>query len=129
MNPSDSEGLGLSVLIYMAAIVGGLALIVGPVYLANKGQVYENPALVRADPLLNGPIIGERVSTRIPLALLKHESIIDPKVVAALNAKTKKTEPHRATHQVAARSRGTPVAELQPEPRRQSFFLFRLFGG
>ncbi|HEY5380533.1 MAG TPA: hypothetical protein VIJ78_13495 [Pseudolabrys sp.] len=129
MNPSDSEGLGLSVLIYMAAILGGLALIAGPVYLVNRPQVYENPRLARADPLLNGPIVGKRVSTRVPLALLKHEPIVDPKIVAALNAKTKKTEPHRTTHQVAERSRGTPVAELQPEPRRPTFFLFRLFGG
>src|SRR5665213_492337 len=122
MNPSDSEGLGLSVLIYMAAILGGLALIAGPVYLVNRPQVYENPRLPTIGPLSSG-------SARVPLALLKHEPIVDPKIVAALNAKTKKTEPHRTTHQVAERSRGTPVAELQPEPRRPTFFLFRLFGG
>jgi hypothetical protein len=112
----------------MAAIIGALALVALPVYLANRPQVYENPPLARADPLLSGPIIGERVSTRIPVALLRHETIVDPKVVAALNAKLKEPE-HSAPVRTAQRGSGTPVAELQPAPRHSNFFLFRLFGG
>lgn len=130
MNASESEGLGLSVLIYMGAILGALALLALPVYLANRPQVYDNPTLpplAQTDPLLNGPIVGKRVSTRVPLALLKRETIVDPKLVAALNARAEKAPVrHVAT---VRHARGTPVAELQPEPRHSGFFLFRLFGG
>ena len=45
MNSNETEGLGLSVLIYMAAILGGLALLALPVYLASETQVYANPPL------------------------------------------------------------------------------------
>jgi hypothetical protein len=125
------EGLGLSVLVYMAAIVGGLALIAVPVYFANGPRVYDNPPLARASPLLNGPVIGQRETARTPLAVLKHQTIVDPKFVAALNAKVKQPEQRRisASRQVAQRPHRQSVAELPVEPRQPQFFLFRLFGG
>lgn len=132
MNSSDSDGLGLSLLIYMAAILGGLAVIAVVVYRANEPQVYEIPPLARADPLLEGPVIGDRVATQPALAVLKHRVLVDPKIVAALNAQVKEPEHHVAydvSHHVAPRRIGTPVAELPDEPRRPQFFLFRLFGG
>ncbi len=129
MNASESEGLGLSVLIYASAIFGTLAVVAVPIYLAVKPQVYENPPLVRADPLLNGPIVGYRVSTRVPLAILKRETILDPKIVAALNAKVRNVERHASQQVAARRPQGTPVAELRDEPQRPTFFLFKLFGG
>lgn len=130
MTQSESEGLGVSVVIYMTAILGGLAVAVLPVYLANRPQVYDNPPVTHADPLLNGPIIGEHVSTRVPLALLKRETIVDPAMVAALNAKLEKPSPvHHAVRRTAQRSNGTPLAQLQPAPKRHTFFLFDLFGG
>jgi hypothetical protein len=130
MDASESEGLGLSLLLYVAAIAGTLALVAAPVYFASRPQVYDNPPLARADPLLNGPIIGKRVSTRVPVARLKREIIVDASVVAALNAKSEKpaTE-HHATHRAAQRPSGTSMAELRPEPQQPTFFLFRLFGG
>jgi sorbitol-specific phosphotransferase system component IIBC len=36
MNTSDSEGLGLSVLLYLGAIVGALALLAVPAYYATR---------------------------------------------------------------------------------------------
>jgi hypothetical protein len=129
MVSSESEGLGLSVLIYMAAILGALAAIAVPVYIANAPQVYENPKLARSDPLLGSPIVGDRGPTRVPLAMLKHETIVDPAILASVNAKSKAVATaHPATRAVAQRSRGTPVADLQPEPPRHNFFL-NLFGG
>ena len=130
MNSSESEGLGLSLLVYMAAIFGILAVVALPVYLANKAEVYDNPPLVRADPLLNGPIIGNRVNERVPLARLKREAIVDPALVRALNADAEKAEPVRqSVSRTARRADRTPVADLQDEPKRRTFFLFDLFGG
>lgn len=133
MRSSEYEGLGLSLVIYMAAIAGALAVAALPVYLANRPQVYENPPLARANPLLNGPIVGNRVSTGVPLAMLKREIIVDPAIIAALNAKAEKAEKAAAVRhpvrRTAQRSDRTPMAELQSERPRHSFFLFNLFGG
>ena len=130
MNSSESEGLGLSLVVYLAAIFGILAVVALPVYLANKAKTYDNPPLAQSDPLLNGPIIGNRVSARVPLARLKREQIVDPALVRALNEDAEKNEPiHHPVHRTARRSDSTPVADLQAEPKRHTFFLFDLFGG
>ena len=129
MNSTESEGLGLSLLIYAAAIAGGLALIATPVYLANSSQVYDNPPVARANPLLNGPIVGARAAERTPLAVLKHRILVDPKIVASLNSKAQKSKPRAVAQRAAPRSRGTAVAEVRENPRQPTFFLFKLFGG
>ncbi len=132
MNDSDNDGLGLSVALYAGAILVVLAALAVPTYLAIKPEVYDNPPLARADPLLNGPIVGNRVSTRVPLVRLKQEVLIDPAILATLNAKARKTRSADAghtSHRAAPRHAGTPVAEMRPEPRRPTFFLFNLFGG
>lgn len=125
------EGLGGSVAIYAGAILGVLGLIAVPVYVAVSPQVYENPPLAPLDPLLQGPIIGNRVSTPMPLAHLKQEVIVDPKYVAELNARLKKPEPARPrmAQPVHVRERGPAVAELPERRERPGFFLFNLFGG
>lgn len=129
MNSSETDGLGLSVLIYVTAILGGLAVMALPVYMAVKPTVYDNPPLVRADPLLNGPVIGSREVARAPLAVLKHRTIVDPKVVAALNAKIKQPESRRAAPQVAQRESRQRVAEVRQQPQRPTSFFQLLFGG
>jgi len=130
MTRSESEGLGLSLLIYAAAIAGVLTAVALPVYIANAPRVYDNPPLANADPLLNGPIIGERVSNRVPLGHLQRKTIVDPAVVAALNAKAERPKPvHHAVRRNEDRATRTPVAELRAEPKHATFFLFRLFGG
>jgi hypothetical protein len=127
---SESEGLGLSLLIYAGAILGVLALAALPVYIINRPQVYEIPPLAHADPLLNGPIVGSNVSTRFLLARIKRETIVDPAIVAALNEKARKAAPvHQTKYRTVQRETGTPVAALQPERKRPAFFLFSLFGG
>ena len=122
-------------LLYAGIIVGALTALAVPVYFATKPQVFDNPPMAEHDPLLNSPIIGERETVRRPLAVLKHRVIVDPKMVAALNAEAKQAAPvrHAATeapaHIAEHRSSGSSVADLQPEPRHSTFFLFRLFGG
>lgn len=131
MEVSGRDGLGLSVAIYMAAILGAMGVLAVPVYMAVAPKVYANPPVEPLDPLLNGPIVGKRVSTPVPLAFLKHPQIVDPKVVAELNANIQQARPAR--HEVAQRparhDRGATVAELPERPERSGFFLFNLFGG
>jgi len=124
------DGLGGSVAIYMGALAGALALIAVPVAFAISPQVYDNPPPEPLDPLLKGPIVGSRVSTPMPLAHLKHPALVDPKVIAELNARQKaRPAPHDSVAHTPAREHGPAVAGL-PEPRERSgFFLFNLFGG
>jgi hypothetical protein len=129
MGNPESEGLGLSVLVYMAALTGTLAVLAVPAYFATRPVVYANPPLARSDPL-RGPIVGARLDTPFPLARLERATLVDPTIAAGLSARAKKAEPeHRVTHRVARRPTGTPIAELQPERKRPTFSLFGLFGG
>lgn len=125
------EGLGGSVAIYMGAILVTLGAIAMPVYVALAPQVYENPPPEPLDPLLKGPIVGNRVSTPLKLALLKRGAIVDSKVVAELNAKAKKPRPARrqVAHRAPAGERGPTVAELPERRERPGLSLFSLFGG
>lgn len=134
MTKAESEGLGLSILVYFGAIVAAFTAIVVPVCLANTAQVYDNPPLPPADPLLNGPIIGEREPASRPLAILHHRVIVDPKIVAALNAKVKEAAPEPHVRQAAVRRSASaepppPRPAREPEREHSTFFLFRLFGG
>ena len=128
MTSSQSDGLGFSLAVYLAAILGALAVIALPVYFATRTQVYPNPPLARADPLLNGPVVGERVPTSRPVAMLKKRTIVDPATLAALNAKAEKAAPARQpARRAASRPNRTPVADNQTEPQHHTFFLFNLF--
>lgn len=132
MELSEHDGLGLSLAIYMGAIVATMGVLAVPLYMALGPQVYENPRPEPLDPLLNGPIVGQRVSTAIPVALLKHEPLVDPKVVAALNAKSEGAEPGRhqaAQHPPVHRRPAAAVAEAREPPQRSGFSVFNLFGG
>lgn len=131
MERSGHDGLGLSLAIYMGAIVAMMGVLAVPVYMALGPQVYDNPRPEPLDPLLNGPIVGQRVSAAIPVALLKREPLVDPKVVAALNAKVRQAEParHQVAHQPVHRQPAAAVAEAREPPQRSGFSLFSLFGG
>ena len=129
MNSADSEGLGLSVLVFLGAILGAIALLAVPAYYATRAEVHANPPLAQADPLLNGPIIGDRLAGRFPLARLQRQTLVDADTVALLTPKkSKKLEQARATTRPVHRAAtGTPVAELQTERNRPAIFPFNLF--
>ena len=128
MEMSGRDGLGFSVAIYMGAIVGTMGVLGLPLFMALGPQVYENPRPRPLNPLLNGPIVGKRVSTPLPLALLDKPVLVDPAVVAQLNERTRQAKParHVVAHQPVRRERAAAVAEL---PQRSGFSLFNLFGG
>ena len=127
MDGPESEGLGLSLLVYLGAILSVFAVLAIPAYYLVSPTVYANPPLAAADQLLNGSIVGVRSQARSPVAALQPQVIADAET-AAFKTRAKKPE---ATAQVSSRpvrrDAGTPVAELQPERRRPALFPFSLF--
>lgn len=130
MDPRADEGLGLSVLVYAAALLFGLAAIVLPVIYMNGPKVLENPDAASVHAMLAEGHEGNS----FPLAFLHHDPIVDPATVAALNAKVKQPRrevarstprPREETSSHAPRS----VADLgyERQPRRSFFPFFSLF--
>ena len=133
MDTSESEGLGLSLLLYIGAILGALAVLAVPVYVATKPQVYENPPLASANPLLNGPILGARAAGRAPVATLQRQAISDAESAKWLTARNRKAEPAprvavRAAQRATVAQDEPAAAELQTKRRtRVAIFPFSLF--
>ncbi len=127
MTDRRGEGLGLSIVVYAALMVGGLALFVAPVVWAYGPTEYPNPDLPKYDITSSRPISDQHRAR--PLAYLKRDDIIDQKTIAALNAKPDKP----AREQTASTSRAARTAFAQapehdePERPRRSFFGFSLF--
>lgn len=84
------EGLGLSVVVYAAVMVAGLALLVTPVVWASGPTEYANPELPKYDITSSRSLAHQQ--KRIPLARLKREEIVDAKMLASLNTKPAKAE-------------------------------------
>jgi len=127
MDGPESEGLGLSVLVYMGALVGVFSVLAVPVYYAASPTVFANPQLARSNPLLNGPIIGVRSTGPSSLAMLQPQIVADAET-AAFKAKSKKASAATmAPSRSARRDTGTPMAELQPVRSRPAMFPFSLF--
>jgi hypothetical protein len=102
MSPYDDDSLGLSVLLYVAALLGVLAVVVVPVYLANKSTVQKNPGITAAAGF-------EPSRPRVfPLSHLKAPQIVDPAVVAKLNAEAAKQNDQVAPIDFAAAPDVTP---------------------
>jgi hypothetical protein len=110
MHPYDNDdGLGVSLLIYASAILGALVLIMAPIYPANRPTVYQNSGVQQFDQVL--PARAERHN--YPLAHLEHRDIVDPAIVAALNAKAEAERSRRASASESHR-----VAHVRPTTRR-----------
>jgi hypothetical protein len=128
MNTSDSEGLGLSVLVYLGAVLSALALLAVPAYYATRAEIHQNPVLAQSDPLLNGTVITDRLASRFPLEMLQRQNLaaVDPVLLKPKMAKKAEPAPSVAARP-ARRDSGTPVAQLQTERNRQGLFPFSLF--
>jgi hypothetical protein len=87
MGHYGDDDLGASVLIYIAAIMCGFAVVVVPVLLASEPTVIANAGargvLERLDNAQN--------DNRYPVAKLRNEAIVDPAITALLSAKNKAT--------------------------------------
>jgi len=108
-NAEYEEGLVGSLLLYMAALLGVLALAVVPVYLANRGTVQPNTGFTSI-PYKEG---------RFPLAYLQSPALVDPALVAKLNAGLEKSSRSYkrtelpATRPAESASAGTAYAERE----------------
>ena len=89
MSPNDKD-IALSLLIYLTAMVCGLAVVVVPIYLANQPLVIANADAGGRE----GPAIFPlRSSQRVfPVAQLKDETIVPAAEVAESNAAAKAAE-------------------------------------
>jgi hypothetical protein len=100
MTAYDDKDLGLAVLIYIAALLCGIAVFIVPVLIANGPTVIANPTAQHA--------IAHMAALRksdgpYPVARLHRDDIVDPAKIAALNAKIAKAE--HARHSAAAYQR------------------------
>jgi hypothetical protein len=128
VNQPRDQGLGLSLLVYVGALLGGLFLFVAPVVWASGPTEYRNPELPKYDITSSRPLFDQH--RQMPLARLNREDIVDQKALAALNAKPEK--PKREAHERPSRSARTAYAQAHDDdaagqrPRR-SMFPFSLF--
>jgi hypothetical protein len=127
MNRSD--GLGLSVSFYLAALLCGLMLFALPVYFMNSGTTLANPGVAAYDPPPGATLIRRADPNAEKLAVLRHQDIVTPAQIAAVNARGGVAEkPHRTVTRTAQREHERadgPVADLryaQPAPHRGFFF-------
>jgi len=87
MNSHADDGLLVSILSYLMAVLTGLALFIGPVLWANGPTIKENiaPGKVRE-------LSASRYSeSKFPVAKLKHKELVNPTHLVELNARVKKT--------------------------------------
>lgn len=127
MNQPRDQGLGLSLLVYVGALLGGLFLFVAPVLWAAGPTEYPNPPLPSYDITSSRPLFDQH--RQVPLARLKREDIVDQKALASLNAKTEK--PKREAQERVSRSARTAYAQAPdddaPQQRTRRFGFFSLF--
>jgi hypothetical protein len=118
MYPSEARDLAGSVVIYMIAILFGLALFVVPFYWLSRPTVVENAGapVQRVDRAL----AARSGKERFPVANLKPQTIVSPATIAELNAKAKDNgDRPRSSRRVYARPQPSrPSNEAAPAPRR-----------
>jgi len=113
--------MGLSLVVYAVAMLGGLALFVLPVLWASGATVYENPG-VKTAGLPGGPTYASRHS-QFPLALLKRQQIVDQTALNELNAKAaQKAPPAHRVARASHRSYAQASENDDQRPARRSFF-------
>jgi hypothetical protein len=128
MSPYEDNDFGLSLLIYMAAILCTLAVFMVPVFLANGPTVLPNPSAKTARSLF----AAHRNDSSFPVAHLKEKAIVSPALLAALNAKAEKAKllRGRAVHAVPRRHeashalRRRKYADAAPQRPIDPFGLF-----
>jgi hypothetical protein len=129
MTSEHDQGLGVSIAIYMVAMVCGLALFVLPVLLVNWPGKGVNVGMAAYQQPPGTLLIPKPARYSSLLVYLKHDDIVDPALLADMNAKVKELEkPQRLASRTGQRVRSTaPPANLryaQPVNSNRSFFTF-----
>lgn len=125
MNPHN-DGLGLSVLIYLAALLVGLGVVALPFYEAMRPIVIKN-----ANAHSFEQHEYRAAFSRYRFLHLKEPAIVTPAELARVNAQEKETErERRAPVRVARRILPPPPQPVHPPPRpRNSFAEIRVHLG
>jgi hypothetical protein len=121
MDLDDDQGLGLSLLIYMAAIATAFAvLVVMPVY------VYSGPTVYPSSRVTSFSQIAAMRERDFPLARIKNDEIVDPAILEGLNARSLRSGGVERAHRPRAhaergasrpaRSTGQPVVNPRSGP-------------
>lgn len=132
MHQSHSEGLGLSLAIYLAALCGAFTLVAWPIYYANSPTVIENVGVQASGSPLAKPLYADHTGEPFPLTLLKKQEIVDAQSRAALESFAKANEaPQRRAATASARPQHTreqaasnEYASERPQQKQRSFFPF-----
>jgi hypothetical protein len=130
MNSEHNQGLGVSVAIYLVALVCGLALFVLPVLVISGPSKFENAGMAAYEPPPGTLLIPQRARNAGPLAVLQHDDLVDPALAAELNAKAKKTEkPHQLASGVGqwVHPKAPPAGMRYAQPANSGRPYFSLF--
>jgi hypothetical protein len=92
MYPSEAKDLAVSVLIYLAAILFGLALFVVPIYLASRPTVVENAGSPALAGKVDRSLATRSGDQRFPVAHIKRQTIVSPATLTELNAEAEKSD-------------------------------------
>jgi hypothetical protein len=112
MDSHPNEGLLGSLLIYVSAIFGVLALLGVPIYYAAQPTVVENVGAQRVHTMLS----ARGSDDAFPVARLAAPEIFSPAVVTELHARAKEEDAKREM-QAAAEERRARVAERASRSR------------
>ena len=116
MYPSEARDLAGSVVIYIIAILFGLALFVVPIYWLSRPTIVENAGA--AVQSVDRALTARSGKERFPVANLKPQTIVNPATIAELNAKAKEDGP-RVGRRVYARPQPSRASnDAAPAPRR-----------
>src|ERR1700687_1968564 len=130
MSSDHNQGLGVSVAIYMIALVCGLALFVLPVLVISGPSKFENVGIAAYEPPPGTLLIPQRARNAGPLAVLQHEDLVDSTLAAELNAKAKKAgKPRQSASGVAqqVRPKAPPAGTRYAQPAYSGHPNFSLF--
>jgi len=127
MISEHDQGLGISIAIYMVAVVCGLALFLVPVFLANTPRIIANAGMAAYEPPPGTLLIPRPARYSSAQAVLFRDETVDPVLLAIANAKVKSADkPHqlasRRGQRVGLKAPPAPTRYAQPTNIGRSFF-------
>ncbi|MGI8524978.1 MAG: hypothetical protein ACR2K5_02180 [Pseudolabrys sp.] len=122
----EPQGLGLSLSLYLVALIGGLLLFASPVYWLNAGTKLHNPGVAAYVPPPGATLIRKRDPNVMELSVLKHDDVVDATQLAAISAKSKSAQVAERQRRVVQRHRA-PTDRYAAQPAPHGGFFFGLF--
>ena len=124
MRMHRKDGLGGSILLYVATLGGVLGLVALPVYFFNGGTTYENPGLAAYHPPPGASLIRQDDPSKRQFAILARDSVVTPDQIAAISAKSKKADKTQTASRREPRQRQVDAGYATEPAQRRGFFNF-----